>query len=143
LHLFFVVYFIMTKIKRLRHGVGAKISVLKKFLHPRPLVAAKYPNAGKMDTLHDLLALGQEEKTVSKKPKLCIIKRHDDFDDGQLLHAVARYCEVVQEGAPEHIFNDTLQDSHAAGGAVAVEGQANKAAEIPTNLNGGEDASSF
>ena len=125
----------MPKLKRLRHGVGAKISVLKKFLHPRPLVAEKYPNAGKTDMLHDLVAVGQEEKTVSKKPQLCIIMRHNDFDDGQLLHAVARYCKVVQEGAPEHIFNSTLQDSHEGDGAVAVEGQANEGAEIPTNLN--------
>jgi hypothetical protein len=125
----------MPKLKRLRHGVGAKISVLKKFLHPRPLVAEKYPNAGKTDMLHDLVAVGQEEKTVSKKPQLCIIMRHNDFDDGQRLHTVARYCKVVQEGAPEHIFIDTLQDSHEGDGAVAVEGQANKGAEIATNLN--------
>lgn len=133
----------MPKLKRLRRGVGAKISVLKKFLHPRPLVDAKYPNAGKTDMLHDLVAVGQEEKTVSKKPQSCIIMRHNDFDDGQLLHAVARHCKVVQEGAPEHIFNDTLQDSHETNEAVAMDGQANEVAEIPTNLIGGEVASNF
>ncbi len=87
--------------------------------------------------------MGQEEKTVSRSPN-CAQSCHNGVDnDGQLLHAVARYCKVVQEGAPEHSFNDTLQDSHEGGGAVAVEGQANKDAEIPTNLNGGEDASNF
>ena len=57
----------MPKSKRLRHGVGAKILVYKKFLHPRAVVAQKYPNAGKTDMLRGLLAIRQEEKTVSKR----------------------------------------------------------------------------
>ena len=56
------------------------------------LVVAKYPNAGKPDVLHGLLAVQLEEKTVSKKRQSCILLRHDDFDDGHLLHAVVRYC---------------------------------------------------
>ena len=105
----------MPKIKRLRHGIGAKISVYKKFLHPRALVAAKYPNAGKADVLHGLVAVQQEEKTVSRKKQSCIVMRHDDFDDGHLLHAVTRYCKVVEEGAVEHLFIDTLGDSVEGG----------------------------
>ena len=62
--------------------------------------------------------------------------RHNDFDDDQLLHAATRYCKVVEEGALEHISNDALQDDHEGGGAVAVMGQANEAAEIPSNSNG-------
>ena len=57
------------------------------------LVAAEYPNAGKPDVRHGLLAGVQlEEKTVSKKRQSCIVMRHDDFDDGRLLHVVIRYC---------------------------------------------------
>jgi hypothetical protein len=84
-------------------------------------------------------------RKLTQEAQLCSIMCHNGVDnDGQLLHAVAQYCKVVQEGAPEHIFNDTLQDSHEGGGAVAVEGQANRDAEIRTNLNGGgEDASNF
>jgi hypothetical protein len=51
----------MPKIKRLRHGIGAKISVYKKFLHPRALVAAKHPNAGKAVVLHGLVAVRHRE----------------------------------------------------------------------------------
>jgi len=47
----------MPKIKRLRNGIGAKISVYKKFLHPRALAAANYPNAARTDVLHGLVAV--------------------------------------------------------------------------------------
>ena len=132
----------MPKIKRLRHGIGAKISVYKKFLHPRALLAARYPNAEKTDVLHGLVAVRQEEKTVSKKRQSCIVMRHNDFDDGDLLHAVTRYCKVVEEGAVEHLFNETLGDSVDGGGPVAVEEQANEAIEIPS-ISYDEDASKF
>ena len=132
----------MPKLKRLHHGVGAKISVYKKFLHPRALVMAKYPNASKTDVLHGLLAVRQEDKTVSKKQQACIIMRHDDFDDGHLLHAVTRYCKVVEEGAREHFFKNTSQDGMEGGGPVAVEGDENQAMEIPTNMTD-DSASNF
>jgi hypothetical protein len=41
-------------------GVGAKISVYKKFLHPRATVCSRYPNASKNDVLDDLLVIGHE-----------------------------------------------------------------------------------
>jgi hypothetical protein len=55
----------MPKNKQLRHGVGAKISVYKKFLRPRAAVSNKYPNATKNDVLYNLLVISQEEKLVS------------------------------------------------------------------------------
>ena len=42
-------------------------------------MAAKYPNAGKVDVLHGLVAVQQEQKTVSKKMQSCIVVRHDDL----------------------------------------------------------------
>jgi hypothetical protein len=71
-------------------------------LHSRALVTQTFPNAAKTDILHGLLAIWQEEKTVSNKEQLCIFIHHDDFDDSTLLHAVARYCKVQQEGAPKN-----------------------------------------
>ena len=87
-------FFSMPKNKRLCHGVGAKIAVYKKFLHPRAAVSKKYPNATKNDVLDNLLVISQEEKLVSKRRQVCLTMRHDDFDDGQILHAVARFCKV-------------------------------------------------
>jgi hypothetical protein len=55
-------------------------------------------NVTKGDVFDDLLAVGQEEKLVCNCLQTCIVMRHEDFDDGQLFHAVARYCKVQQDG---------------------------------------------
>jgi hypothetical protein len=130
----------MPKIKRLRHGVGAKISVYKRFLHPRAAVCAKYPNASKNDVLDDLLVIGQEEKVVCKRLQGCIMMRHADFDDGQILHAVTR-CKVQQEGPIESQFERPLPDDLEGGGNVAGEADDIEGREIPSILN--EDISNF
>jgi hypothetical protein len=56
----------MPKKKRLRHGVVAKISVYKKFLHPRAAISRKVSKRNKEYVLDNLLVVGQEEKLVSK-----------------------------------------------------------------------------
>jgi hypothetical protein len=83
----------MTKNKRRHNGIGAVVMVYKKILHPRKEMCAKYPNANKGDdVLNLLLVVRTEEKTVNKRQQLCVVMRHVDFDDGILLHTVARYC---------------------------------------------------
>jgi hypothetical protein len=131
----------MPKIKRLRHGVGAKISVYKRFLRPRAAVCAKYPNASKNDVLDDLLVIGQEEKVVCKRLQGCIMMRHADFDDGRILHAVTRFCKVQQEGPIESLFERPLPDDLEGGGNVAGEADDIEGREIPSILN--EDISNF
>ena len=129
----------MPKTQRLRHG----ISVYKRFLHPRAAVAAKFPNAAKSDVLEGLIAVGQEEKTVAKKRQSCIIMRHDDFDDGTLLHAVTRYCKVQEEGALEHLFIESIQDPPEGTELASVElDQGNIGPEVPP-LSRDEDATKF
>ena len=132
----------MPKNKRLRHGVGAKISVYKKFLHPRKVIStSKYPNATKNDVLDNLLVIGQEEKVVSKRRQVCLTMRHDDFDDGEILHAVARFCKVTEEGPVESLFNIIPTNDMENAVNVAVEGGEIVEREIPTTLN--EDISNF
>jgi hypothetical protein len=99
------------KKKRLRHGVGAKITVYLKYLHPRQLVTAKFPNAQQQDVLEGCIAVQKEMKKVSRRDQQCIIMRHDAFDDGTLIHAVLRYCKVTQEGAVEHLFDPQEQQA--------------------------------
>ena len=57
------------------------------------------------EVLDNLLVIAQEEKLVSKRRQVCLTMRHDDFDDGQILHAVARYCKVTEEGPIKSLFN--------------------------------------
>ena len=132
---------ILRKNKRLRHGVGAKISVYKKFLHPRKTISTKYPNATKNDVLDNLLVIGQEEKLVSKRRQVCLTMRHDDFDDGQILHAVARFCKVTEEGPVESLFDILSRNDVENDGNVALGGDENEEREIPSVLN--EDISNF
>ena len=132
----------MPKIQRLRHGIGAKISVYKRFLHPRAAVAAKYPNAAKSDVLEGLIAIGQEEKTIAKKRQSCIVMRHDDFDDGTLLHAVTRYCKVQEEGALEHLFIELIQDPPEGTELTSHEVDQGNIGEVPL-LSRDEDATKF
>jgi Transposase IS4 len=131
----------MAKSKRLRNGIGAKVSVYKKFLHPRKEICAKYPNANKGEVLNELIVVGQEEKTVNKRRQMCVVMRHVDFDDGQLLYTVSRYCKVEQEGATEHFFNDTIQDDPEGGGEVAAVVGEEEPVEVPQIFN--EDLSNF
>ena len=122
----------MPRSKRLRHGVGAKVSVYKKFLHPRAAVSKRYPNATKNDVLDNLLVIGLEEKVVSKRRQVCITMRHDDFDDGQILHAVARFCKVTEEGPVESLFNTIPTNDVGNDEDVAVGGDENEQREIPS-----------
>jgi hypothetical protein len=133
----------MPKIKRLvRHGVGAKISVNKKFLHPRAAVCSRYPNASKNDALDDLLVIGREEKVVCKRmQRSCILMRHDDFDNGQILHDVTRFCKVQQEGPVESLFKRPSQQDVDGGAHVTGKAEEFEGCEIPSILN--EDISNF
>ena len=74
--------------------------------------------------LGNLLVIGQEEKIVSnKRRQVCLMMRHDDFDDGQIFHAVARFCKVTEEGPVESLFdilrmNDVENDENVAVGVM-------------------------
>jgi hypothetical protein len=69
----------------------------------------------------------------------CILMRHDNFDDGHMLHVITRYCKVEEEGSPASLFNDILQDAPEDGIDVAFTVEENMPAEIPVN-SGDDDA---
>jgi hypothetical protein len=127
----------MPKSKRLRHGVGAnKITVYKKFFHPRAAILKRYPNATKNDVLGILLVIVQEEKLFSKCQQVCLTIRHDDFDDDQILHAVARFCKITEKRPVKSLF-DIIQtnDDVVNNKNVAIKGDENAAREILSVLN--------
>jgi hypothetical protein len=67
--------------------------------------------------------------------------RHHNFDDGQILHAVAQFCKFTEEGPVESLF-DIMQTSDVENNEnVAVGGDENIEREIQSVLN--EDISSF
>jgi len=128
--------------RRMRNGIGANCSVLKRFLHSRPIVDAKYPNATQSERLEPLLAIRREKKTVNHKEQWCIIFRHDDFENIEL-YAAERYCKVVEEGPFESLFVQGENVAEAGPGGLTVEEGAPPTATPFLSLNGRDDIARF
>jgi hypothetical protein len=107
--------------KKLHHGVGSICEVLLKYLHSRPIVAAKYPNATARQRLGGLLCIRQEMKSVNHKQVMCYVFRHDQFE-GHELYCIRRWSKVTVEGDPDHFFAaNTLEEApNEQGGATSV-----------------------
>eukprot|EP00957_Ditylum_brightwellii_P043830 3323630-Ditylum_brightwellii.AAC.1 len=58
-------------------------------------------------------------------------KRHEKFDDNQILYCIKRYAKVTNEGAPEGFFSSANHAS--AGNDAGVEGD--PVASINANLD--------
>ena len=78
---------------------------------------------------------------MSKRRQVCLTMRHDDFDDGQILHAVARFCKVTEEGPVESLFDVIYTNDVENAEDVPDEGGENIEREITLMLN--EDISIF
>ena len=91
--------------KKKQLGVGTKCEALKRVLHPRPLVCEKYPNSTAQDRLDELLVIKKEKKKINGSEKICIVFRHDDFDN-QEIYCSERYAKVLTEGNEVDFFTD-------------------------------------
>ena len=88
---------------KLRAGVGAKVSILTKFIHPSEHVRTKHPNLEKQHRTEGVL-IGREEKTVTRRLQECYTFRSGDFE-GHVMHAVKRYVKIVEEGGEADLFD--------------------------------------
>ena len=61
--------------------------VLLRYLHSRPVISAKYPNASFNQHLGGLLCIWEEMKIVNNKQIMCFVFWHNDFE-GIELHCV-------------------------------------------------------
>jgi hypothetical protein len=85
-------------------GVGARCSVLKRFLHPGRLIQQAYPNMTFHERLEDLVAISYDEKVIRNKAVPCVVFRHDDFPNVEV-YAHKRYVKVLEEGPAADFFN--------------------------------------
>ena len=53
--------------------------------------------------------IGRGEKVVRRKQQMCIIFRHDSFDNVEL-YAVERYCSITTEGPASGFFIDEIDE---------------------------------
>ena len=90
--------------RKKRQGVGAKCSVLLKYLHPAKYFSEKFVNYSKKERLEECVAFRQEVRTVNRKEQVVILLRHDDHAE-QDIYACRRWVKVVEEGAVEHMFD--------------------------------------
>ena len=90
-------------VKKNQLGVGAKCSVLIKYLHPSPRLAARFQNTGPADRLHDLLVTRKGKQTINHVKKAVILFRHDEFPNAEL-YCCPKFAKVAVEGPPSQIF---------------------------------------
>ena len=109
--------------------------MITRFLHPRPLVAGKYPNAHHQHRTDGLLVVKRELKKVNHKDKMCVHFRSEDFDDNQLLHCVERYAKVVTEGGTADFFAlDMSAEEEEETRVVVVGGDVEVDDEVVVNV---------
>ena len=117
----------MARKKKKQNGIGAVCQALMKFMHPRPIICAKYPNATATDRLEGLLVIRKELKKVNRVDRMCIIFRHGDFENKEL-HCVERYCNVTTEGAAADYFDEVTEVTVVN---EEEKNNANEAQELP------------
>ena len=107
-----------------RHGVGASVKVLLKFLHPSELVRNKYPNLQSGQQLEGCTTIHQEVKRINRHDQLSLVVTHNDLHDyeGNLheLHAVKRYFTVEEEGDPDLFFDASALGQEPEGQQVPL-----------------------
>lgn len=100
--------------KKKTMGTGALISVLANRVHPSKYIREKHRNIRNGMRLIDCWVIRREVKKISRKDQEAIVFSHNDYvdDDGTLieLHAVIRFCKILQEGPPAQFFVDNSSD---------------------------------
>ncbi len=91
--------------------------------------------------LDNLFVVEEEKKLASKRRQVCLTMRHDNFDDDQILHAVAQFCKITEKGPVESLFNNIPTYNVENDENVAVGVDENVEREIPSISN--EDVSNF
>ena len=89
----------MGKTKKLRPGVGAKASLLTRFIHPRQNNPDKQHRT-------EVVLIARKEIIVNKKLQQCYTFSFADGDDTAVCHAVASHVKVLEEGKRDDLFDD-------------------------------------
>ena len=112
-------------------GIRTTCEALKFFLHPRKVVSNKYPNELAHERLEGLLVLRRESKKVNNKEKVCIVLRHNDFENEEL-HCAQRYVKVLTEGNEADFFSGECVEATVI---AEEENRSDEAQEVPVICN--------
>ena len=96
--------------KRKQQGVGAHCSILLKYLHPQQKIGQVIPINGceYEQQLHDCVVVSPEIRNIKRKPKVCIVVKHDTFG-GNLIWCVL-CAKVTVEGEADGYFDQKQTD---------------------------------
>ena len=107
--------------RKLRAGIGAKCSVLTRFIHPSEHVRNKHANLDKTHRIHGVV-IGQDQRTVTRKVQDSYLFRSDDYENIKM-YAVIRYVKIIQEGAEKDLFIPTAPSNPVPTAIVTTEGE--------------------
>ena len=111
-------------------GVGARVWVRTKFMHPKKVIATMYDEVHDEHKLEDLVVLRQELKKIGKKDTLAIVMTHPDFTKKGIpieLYCNEKHCHVTQ-GA-DHGFDQSSEDPDGVT-SVDLSDRSSKAIDI-------------
>lgn len=120
--------------RKKRLGIGAKCSVLYKYLHPTDIIKATVPNYGDKDRLDDLVAVKQDFVTRDGRTFKAVFFASATFPDETGLYASVKYLKLKQEGHPDGFFDADDAPSAPAAAAVAATEEPDEEEEIDQSV---------
>jgi hypothetical protein len=100
-------------------GSGAVCSVLVKYLHPKPVVAATIVNAVHGQRRDDMVAVRMETKRVNRKEQQCVFFRCEAFSCE--VYCSMRYVKVLTPSPDATRFSMVMQNEDDSGDEEQVE----------------------
>ena len=97
--------------RKLRAGVGAKASVLTRFIHPKQ-------HNGDPKHRSNVVLIGREERSVNQKDQVFYTFRMDDSE--AVMYAVTRHVKILEQGKKEDFFDKMTPTEEAAEALAAV-----------------------
>ena len=97
--------------KKKQIGVGAHCSVLLKYLHPKQKIDEVIPlNARRnKQELDECVVVSRETRNIKRKPKICIVLKHNSFGNNHI-YCAERYAKVKVEGEEDGFFDKKQTD---------------------------------
>ena len=126
--------------KKLKCGVGAQCWVYLKFMHPQKEIRQFYKNWSSNDKMIDLLVIGREVKKIKGKSKMCVLFRHNDFENITLYCAKQYGNHVIKEGDAVGYFDNVPsvsdEDPREVQDEIQVENVGDEIPDGVFNLSG-------
>ena len=122
--------------KTKRAGVGAKCSVIIRFVHPSREVSKVIQNSSANERLNDLLLIKEDRRNVNHRESTCYVFRHEKFESIEL-YAAKRLVKIEVEG-PEDGFFGKVHDSSTTISNVNTTATSNLNGGVSNGTNIGE-----